>query len=310
MKRIAAKLVAGASAAFLLLVALAAFLFRHQPYKPDPAPVVKARGLKLRYTGISGYELTDGKTTLLLDPVVTRPRIWEILLGPLKPDEALAAKVFPKANFILLDHAHYDHAIDAPSIALRTGAVLVGSKSACNLARSRGVPPAQLREVAGGETLSLGSFTVRVARSRHIAFLGQPRIMSGLISEKAGPLWFHQYVQDAALAFRLESAGRSVWFHPTSTYAPHELLGLDADTFIVGVNGEKLTPEKLSGMASEAPGVRLFIPTHFDNFFQPLSLGLALMPGVDMRAVRRLAAAAMPKAAYAELAFDQTMELP
>jgi len=310
VRRTALKLAAVFLAAFMLLVAFAAFRFRHQPYTPQPAPGVKGRGLALRYTGISGYELSDGKTTLLLDPVVTRPRIWEILLGPLAPDDALAGKVFPKADFILVNHAHYDHAIDAPSIALRTGAVLVGSRSFCNLARSRGVPRAQLREVAGGETLSLGSFTVRVARSRHIWFLGRPTLMAGLIPENAGALWFHQYVQDAALAFHLESAGRSVWFHPTSTYAPRELLGLDAQTLIVGVNGEKLTTGKLSGMAGEAPGVRLVVPTHFDNFFQPLALGVSVMPGVDLEEVRRLTAAAMPNAAYAVLAFDQTIELP
>lgn len=310
MKRVALTLVAGLATAVLSLVGVGAFLFRHQPYRPAPVPAVKGSGLKLRYTGISGYELSDGRTTVLLDPVATRPRIWQILLGPLRPDEALAAKVFPKADFIIVNHAHYDHAVDAPAIALRTGAVIVGSRSVCRLARSRGVPAEQIREVAGGETLTLGSFTVRVARSRHVAFLGRPSIMSGVIDQDAGPLWFFQYVQDAALAFRLESQGRSVWFHPTSTYAPHELLGLDARTLIVGVNGEDLTAEKLSGMASEASGLRLVIPTHFDNFFQPLALGLAIMPGVDLEQVRRLAANAMPKALFAVLDFDQTLELP
>src|SRR5207248_3040693 len=112
------------------------------------------------------------------------------------------------------------------------------------------VPEEKLREVAGGESLTLGSMAVRVARSRHVAFLGRPSIMSGVISPKAGPLWFFQYVQDAALAYRLESAGDSVWFHPTSTYRAGELLGLDARTLVVGVNGEEMTREKLAGMAS------------------------------------------------------------
>lgn len=306
-----AGIAAAALAAILLLpVALASFVFRSRPYRPAPPPAIKGAGLKLRWTGISGYELSDGRTTILLDPVASRPSIRRILAGPLRPDDELSAKVFPKADFILLDHAHYDHAIDAPAIALRTGAVVVGSRSACMLARSRGVPEAKLIEVKGGEDLTLGSFKVRVARSRHVAFFGRPEIMSGTIAADAGPLWFHQYVQDAALAFRLESAGRSVWFHPTSTYAPRELQGLDARTLILGVNGERMTAEKLAGFAAEAPGARLVVPTHYDNFFQPLSAGLTLMPGLDLEAVRRMAGQAFPKAEFAVLDFEQTIDLP
>ncbi len=310
MRKRALQLVAGAATALVLLVGFASFRMRHRPYRPGPLPAIKGSGLKLRYTGISGYELSDGKTTILLDPVSTRPSIRRILLGPLSTDDALSAKVFPKADFIIVNHAHYDHAIDAPAIALRTGAVLVGSRSTCRLARSRGVAPEKLIEVAGGETLTLGTFTVKVARSRHVAFLGRPEIMSGTIPEDAGALWFFQYVQDSALAFRLESAGRSVWFHPTSTYAPHELLGLDARTLILGVNGEAITAGKMAGIAAEVPGAALIVPTHFDNFFQPLSKGLTVMPGVDLDDVRLLAEKALPKAGFAVLDFDQTIDLP
>lgn len=310
MKRWMPKLAAALAAVLLVPVCAGSFLFRHRRFRPEPYAAAKGQGLALRYTGVSGYELSDGRTTILLDPVATRPSFLRILLGPLRPDEALAAKVFPKADFILINHAHFDHAIDAPAIALRTGAVLVGSRSACRLARSRGVPEEKLREVSGGESLTLGSFTVRVARSRHVDFLGRSDVMAGTIAADAGPLWFFQYVQDAALAFRLESAGRSVWFHPTSTYAPGELLGLDARTLILGVNGEKIDAEKIAGIAAEAPGVRLVVPTHYDNFFQPLASGLALMPGVDLEAARRLTARALPKAGFAVLEFDQSVELP
>lgn len=310
MKKRALTFATGAATALVLLVAFASFRMRHQSYRPGALPQIKGAGLKLRYTGISGYELSDGRTTILLDPVATRPSIRRILLGPLSTDDALSAKVFPKADFIVINHAHHDHAIDAPAIALRTGATIVGSKSVCALARSRGVPAEKLIEVTGGETLTLGSFSVKVARSRHVAFLGRPEIMSGTIAENAGALWFFQYVQDSTLAFRLESAGRSVWFHPSSTYTPKELLGLDARTLILGVNGEAITAEKMSGIAGEAKGIVLVIPTHFDNFFQPLSKGLALMPGVDLEAVRDLTGKALPKAAFAVLDFEQTIDLP
>ncbi|MBI2361860.1 MAG: hypothetical protein HYV15_00535, partial [Elusimicrobia bacterium] len=59
----------------LLVASAAVFRFRHRPYRP-PAFSSEAGPLRLRYTGVSGYELGDGKTTVLLDPVATRPPIW------------------------------------------------------------------------------------------------------------------------------------------------------------------------------------------------------------------------------------------
>lgn len=298
------------SAALAALPLLAAFIFRHRPYLPPPLPALRPGGLALRYTGITGYEITDGKTTLLLDPVVTRPPIWSLPFRPLRPDAALSERIFPKADFILIDHGHYDHAVDAPDIARRTGAAIVGSKSVARLARASGVAPEKIREVAGGETLTLGTFTVFVGRSRHAPILGVKHPMEGLTPEEGRPLWFREYRQDAALTYHLKSKAGSLWFHPTSTFAPGELAGHEAPTLIFGVTGEKWTPEKLRAVAAEMPGLTLLLPSHYDNFFQPRARGLSLMPGLDIEALRALAASAMPGAAFAVLDYDQALALP
>lgn len=294
--------------------ALAAFLFRHRPWTPQRYPEVPTRGLTLRYEGITGYALDDGKTTILLDPVTTRPEIWKILLGPLSTDPALSASVFPRADYILIDHAHHDHVLDAPDIAKRTGATIVGSKSTANFARARGVPESKIIEVVGGEDLTLGTFRVRIVRSRHVELLGALGIrgfMEGVIPPDAARLWFFQHRQDAALAFHIKSRNQgSLWFHPTSTFKPGEFVGLDADALVVGVNGEGLTLDKLQAMAAEAPSVRLVLPTHYDNLFQPYKRGLALMPFLDLGAVRRYAAKAFPKARWVALDYGDAIGLP
>lgn len=305
--RIAAGLLAAAAAVPLL----AAFAFKHRPYAvPPSSPTWKAGALRLRYTGITGYELSDGKTTILLDPVVTRPEIWRLPLGPLRPDAALSARVFPRADFILIDHAHFDHAVDMPDVAKRTGAVVVGSESAARLARAQGVPQDKIKTVAGGETLRLGTFTVSVRRSRHAPILGVREPMSGLAPDEGRPLWFHEYRQDAALTYHLRSPAGSVWFHPTSTFAPGELAGLEAATLIFGVTGVPWTESTLAAVAAESPGVKVLLPSHYDNFFQPRARGLALMPGLDLEALRALAARVVPGAAFAVLDYDQTLALP
>jgi L-ascorbate metabolism protein UlaG (beta-lactamase superfamily) len=305
-RRIGASLASLVLGGPLLLIAIAAVRFRHVPFAPPAGEVPGPAGtLTLTYQGITGYELTDGKTTVLLDPVVTRPTAPGLFSGRMKPDEALAAKVFPRADFILIDHAHHDHAVDAPAIALRTGATIVGSRSACNLALSRGVPPAKIIEAVPGTRLRLGTFTVDVRASRHIDLLGIHGLMTGTISDKAGPLWFWQYVQDAALAYRLESSGSSVWFHPTSTFRAGEIGDLPATTLIMGTNGEALTDEKMKLVLAEAKP-KLILPTHWDNLFQPFEKGPALMPGLDLTAARATAG----ETPWLVLGYGRTITLP
>jgi L-ascorbate metabolism protein UlaG (beta-lactamase superfamily) len=272
---------------------VAFFLFtRHVPFQvPDadrgPASlrVPVDGGVSLRFLGVSGYEVTDGVTTVLLDPTPTRPPPLALLTGPLEPDEALGARECPRADAILVNHTHFDHALDVPAIARRTGALVVGSQSTVNLARSRGVPAAQTRVVRGGERFTVGTFSIEVGRSRHTAIAGIEQPMSGVVPVDAGALWFWQFTLDETLFYRLEAAGTSVWFHPTSTFAPQEIAGARAPTLIVGVTGEDQTVEKARGLLA-ATGARLVLPTHYDNFFQPFEKGLAKMPGLNLDKAR------------------------
>lgn len=299
----------------LLLVAWFTFT-RHVPWKVPPqhqppaswrVPVQPGHGLTLRSLGVSGFELTDGTTTVLLDPTPTRPDPVALITGPIDADPSLGAKVCPKADVILVNHTHFDHALDVAAIATRTGALVVGSQNTVNLALSRGVKPERTRVVHPGDQLTVGGFTIDVRGSRHTDIIvSQP--MSGPLSPSAGALWFWNYTIDETLSFHLAAAGSSVWFHPTSTYATGELGGLPARTLIVGVTGEKQTRAKIDGLLGESRAVRI-LPTHYDNFFQPYERGLALMPGLDLDATRELFLQADPKLEWGVLDLGETIAL-
>ncbi|MEW5740964.1 MAG: MBL fold metallo-hydrolase [Myxococcota bacterium] len=303
----------------LVLLTGAIFLFavRHVPWTipaahRGPASLRTAPaagpGLSVRYLGVSGYEVTDGVTTLLLDPTPTRPPPLA-LLAPLAPDETLGAQQCPRADAILVNHTHHDHALDVPSIALRTGALVIGSPNTVALALSRGVPEAKTRVVKPGERLTVGTFTIDVRGSRHTDIAGISQPMSGAISRTAGPLWFFQYALDETLFYRLEANGTSLWFHPTSTFAPGEVGAPPAPTLIVGVTGEDASVEKARGLLAETKPL-LVLPTHYDNFFQPVQKGLALMPGLDLDGARQAYLAADPKLDWAVLDVGERVYLP
>lgn len=297
MKRVAR---AVAAVAALLGVVVAGFLVwsRHVPWTvPEAdrgpsslrAPVDLADGgLSVRFLGVSGYEISDGTTVVLLDPTPTRPPPLALLL-PIDADEALGARECPKADLILVNHTHHDHALDVPAIAKRTGALVAGSQNTVNLARSRGVVEAKTRVVKAGDRFTVGGFSIEVGRSRHTDIAGMSQPMSGVVSPTAGRLWFWQFALDETLFYRLEANGTSIWYHPTSTWADGEIApgGPGAGTLIVGVTGETQTVEKARGLLGAARP-RFVLPTHYDNFFQPWEKGLAQMPGLDLPAARRV----------------------
>ena len=289
------------------------FIYTHHVPFTVPAehrPSWKAdSGLTLRFLGVSGYELSDGVTTVLLDPTPTRPDPVELITGKIQSDPALVAKWCPKADLILVNHSHFDHAIDVGEIAVRTGAVVAGSQNAVNLALSRGVAKEKTRVVHAGDSFTAGAFTIDVRSSRHTEIGGMKNPMSGTIPTDAKALWFWRYALDDTLSYRLTANGTTVWFHPTSTYAPGELGGLPAKTLIVGITGEKQTSEKIRGLLGESHPQRV-LPTHYDNFFQPLSKGLALLPGTDLDGVKKLFLAEDASLEWGVLDYGQTVTLP
>ncbi|MBI4539865.1 MAG: MBL fold metallo-hydrolase, partial [Gemmatimonadetes bacterium] len=118
--------------------------------------------LVLRWLGTASYELAFRRQVLLLDAFYDRgPRYRPIGIGP--------ADV-RRANAILVGHAHYDHVSDAPEIARRTGAMVVGAPPTAAYLRTAAVPPAQIRMVKGGDVLDFGGFTVEAVHANHSEF--------------------------------------------------------------------------------------------------------------------------------------------
>ena len=89
---------------------------------------------------------------------------WEDVASP---DLAAIDAHIQHADFILVTHTHYDHILDVPHIALKTGAVVIGTESTENVMRAYGVPEERLITVRGGEDYEFGSFSLKVIPSIH-----------------------------------------------------------------------------------------------------------------------------------------------
>ena len=91
----------------------------------------------------------------------------EATADPAVPDTVAIDRHIDRADYILLRHTHYVHALDAPYIARTRKAIIIGSESAANIARDYGVPDDQIITVRGGEDFDFGTFSVRVFPSLH-----------------------------------------------------------------------------------------------------------------------------------------------
>jgi len=135
--------------------------------------------VRLTWLSVTGWLLEAGDTRILLDGYLTRVdrRLVEpdgSSLGTAITDTAelrrLLVPALPglQADWILVGHAHWDHAFDVPALARLTGARIAGARTVCHQAVALGIDPALCTPVEGGETFTAGpGVRVRVVRWDH-----------------------------------------------------------------------------------------------------------------------------------------------
>ena len=124
------------------------------------------------------------------------------------PDTAAIDHYIDRADYILLTHTHYVHALDAPYIARTRKAVIIGSESAANIARDYGVPDDQIITIRGGEDFDFGAFSVRVFPSLHSFGPGKHYFHPGTAPAGAKwPLHFRDFLEGGVYGFLIRLNG-------------------------------------------------------------------------------------------------------
>jgi L-ascorbate metabolism protein UlaG (beta-lactamase superfamily) len=217
--------------------------------------------VRLRWLGVAGIELTIDDQILAIDPFFTRPPLWKMFAGQLHPNHELANRLLPRANFILVSHAHHDHLMDIPPIASHTRATVYGSANTCRILAACGVAEDQIQEIQAGEQLNCVPFTVKVVNANHLSI---PGFHPGpLPARLAPPLRAREYRMDACFSFLIQVEGL-------------RFLVCGGGDPIPARRADVLIASLLRGMIYyaqllEAVQPRLFIPVHWDDFFSPLS---------------------------------------
>ena len=290
-----------------------------QASRPAPAPL-KAGEIRLTYLGNAGWEITDGRRVVLVDPFLTQFRRWRPGgrdVAPTEaylPDTAFIRERAPRADYILITHGHSDHALDAGVISRRTGAVIIGHETAVNLARAYDVPDSSLITVIGGEDYDFDDFSVRVVPNIHSALDDKRYYNNGRgIAGKAprglrAPLKRNDYQDGGNLAYIVRMAGHEVLFMGSMNYIEREMEGLRPDVALVGANSQRLEIHDYTGRLLRALGApAVVIPSHADAYGDPNPSAAAL---ADRRRFQDEVRAASPSSRFIEPRWFEPIVIP
>ena len=273
-------LLAGAALAWALL------FYTDPPVNPRWALTggeAPAGGVTVRFSGTSTLLFSDGETQWMTDGWFTRPGPLRLLAGKIAPDpeairRGLAANEVSTLAAVFPLHSHYDHAMDAPEVARRTDALLLGSESTANIGRGRGLPEAQIRVGRDRLPEQHGRFDITPIETRHFPLpdpeirrraLSDPEITAPLVP----PVGAFDYRLGKAWVLHVDHPRGSWLIVGSAGYVEGALQGLEADVVFLGVGGlGSQTADYREAFWRETVGrvkPQRVIPIHYDSLTAP-----------------------------------------
>jgi L-ascorbate metabolism protein UlaG (beta-lactamase superfamily) len=253
--------------------------------------------LHLRWLGTAGFAITCGAHRILIDPYVTRASLGRCLAAPLVPDARAIERYVPRADAVIVGHTHFDHALDVPAIARRSGALVLGSRSAATLCRAQGVPEAQVCDVERGPgqppvEVEVGPFHLRFVPSAHSRLLlGRVPFPGDIAGCEDVPLRVEAYRCGAVFSVEIRAAGRTIVHLGSAELVDGEPLARDVDLVLLCAAGWT-SGERVPERVVRAFSPRAILLSHWDNFLAPLDRPARVLPAIQVpRLVDRLAAA-------------------
>lgn len=261
-----------------------------EPYRALTAPTAAADApVRVRFAGVATLLFDDGETAWMTDGFFSRPAAGQVLTGRIGPDIAridatLGQLGVTRLAAVIPLHSHYDHAMDAPVVAQRTGALLVGGRTTMMIGRGLALADDRLREVKGGDTLQLGRFTLRFIASRHSPTPysdGHTRevLNAPLVPPQRATAWAEGDVWSLHVS---HTSGRRFLVQGSAGIVPGALADVRADTVFLGTGtlGKKDEAYRRAywDETVKLTGARRVVPIHWDDFTLPLEQGLAATP--------------------------------
>lgn len=255
--------------------------------QPDPqmyAPeVVDTEGdaVTLTYLGTAGFVISGAERTIVIDPYVSRSGPIGTVTKRLVSDAALVSRYLPKADDVLVGHAHYDHILDAPTLCIQTGARLIGSSATMMVGRAAKVPEVQLVETSGRTDIAAGSWTLRGLPSVHGKVLGRVPLPGDITAPPPWPPRFHELRHGLVLNWLVDTGSLRIVHIDSADFINAEFEGIKADIVCLCAVGRRYRPNYVSDVV-RLLSPRWIVPCHWDTMLTPIDAPPDLIPFVDL----------------------------
>ena len=244
-----------------------------------PAPSLGAGAVQIRWLGTAGYELRCGEHVVLIDPYLTRVDLKTFLLHPVAPDTARIDREINRADAIFVGHSHFDHVLDVPYIARRTGARVYGSTSTANLMAAAGLPSEQIEACGERRIVDVGPFKITLVPSLHskLVFGSSVPYPGEIPCSCELPIRGRHYRCGDVFSFAVEVSGRCIYHVGTANLLDDEIRHRDVDLLLVCAAGRHST-ERFMERALSRLRPRAVMPMHYDNLFRPFDAEMRMLP--------------------------------
>src|SRR5215469_13311870 len=204
--------------------------------------------MEIKFHGQSCFELSEGETTVLVDPF-------------LKPNNPIAVHTGEEVDptHIALSHGHADHVTDAVGVAKRTGAECVAIVELAHWLEAQGVE--SVKDPNFGGTVSYDWGCISLVPAWHTNTI--PGSGEDPFSAETG-------IAVGPAAGLVIKVGETTVYHAADTclFSDMKLIAQrhDVDVFLVPIGGHYTMDRHDAVVACELVGAGTVIPMHYDTF--------------------------------------------
>lgn len=204
--------------------------------------------MEIKFHGQSCFELSDGETTVLVDPF-------------LKPNNPVAVATADEVEptHIAISHGHADHIADAVAVAKRTGAHCVAIVELAKWLEGQGVEA--VSDPNFGGTVEFGWGYVSVVPAWHT---------NTIPGSEESPFSAEHGIAIGPAAGLVIKIGETTVYHAGDTclFSDMKLIAQrsDIDVALLPIGGHYTMDRRDAAVAAEFVGAGTVIPMHYDTF--------------------------------------------